>query len=205
MVLFSLPGKKLLLDRTRHGGPGPLPLSAGLQPEPPSAFQSADLSLQAAPAPYAHAERKPYAAYPCAAYKLPALIPLSRRLSAGSFSYLHKQANRTHTLKSRRGYAPATGACRLPGHFQSDVVPPVREQGRKALPGMYPVPLQEQTGVRIFVCRIGELKLCDPLFIPAHAPLLSPLKQGENPYRIFAPVLAAIIRYSQKAAAHRNH
>ena len=40
--------------------------------------------------------------------------------------------------------------------------------------------LQEQTGVRIIVCRIGELKLCDPLFIPAHVPLLSPLKQGKT-------------------------
>jgi hypothetical protein len=59
-------------------------------------------------------------------------------------------------------------------------MPPVREQGRKTLPGVYAVPIQEQTRVRIFVCRIGELQLRDPLFIPAHAPLLSPRKQGKT-------------------------
>jgi hypothetical protein len=47
-------------------------------------------------------------------------------------------------------------------------MPPVREQGRKTLPGMYAVPLQEQAGVRIGICWIGELQLRDPFFIPAH-------------------------------------
>ncbi|ERI81186.1 hypothetical protein HMPREF0239_00227 [Clostridium sp. ATCC BAA-442] len=144
-----------------------------------SEFQPAPIDTRP-PAPYAHTERKPYATYPCTAYKPPALIRLSRRLSAGSFSYLHEKANRTHTLKSRRGYVPAPGACRLPGHFQGNLMPPVRAQGRKTLPGVYAVPLQEQTGMRISICRVGELQLRNSFFIPAHGPLLSPSKQGKN-------------------------
>ena len=43
-------------------------------------------------------------------------------------------------------------------------------------PGVYAIPLQEQTGVRLSVCRIGKLYLRNPLFIPAHKPFLLPLK-----------------------------
>lgn len=110
-----------------------------------SAFQPAPIDTRP-PAPYAHTERKPYAAYLCIAYRPPALIPLSRRLSAGLFSYLHKQANGTHTLKSRRGYVPAAGAFRLPGHLQGNVMPPIGEQGSKPLPGVYAFPSKSRRG-----------------------------------------------------------
>ena len=43
-------------------------------------------------------------------------------------------------------------------------------------PGVDAIPLQEQTGVRLSVCRIGKLYLRNPLFIPAHKPFLLPLK-----------------------------
>src|SRR5699024_903977 len=79
------------------------------------------------------------------------LTPLIHRLSAVLFSYFHKQADRTHALKSRRGYVPAAGAFRLTGYFQGNVMPPIRKQSCKALPGVYAFSLQEQTGVRIIV------------------------------------------------------
>src|SRR5699024_8042556 len=138
-----------------------------------SGFQPAPIDTRP-PAPYAHTERKPYAVSLYTVYRPPASIRLSHRLSVGSFSYLHKQANGTHALKSRRRYVPAAGAFRLPGYLQGNVMPPIGEQGSKPLPGVYAFPLQEQTGVRIIVCWIGELQLRDPLFIPTHnRPFLS--------------------------------
>ena len=55
-------------------------------------FQPAPIDTRP-PVPYAHTERKPYPACLCTAYKPPVLIRLSRRLSAGLFSYLHEQSN----------------------------------------------------------------------------------------------------------------
>ena len=47
-------------------------------------------------------------------------------------------------IKPRRRYVPTSGACRLPGYFQGNLVPPIREQGSKTLPRVYAVPCQEQ-------------------------------------------------------------
>ena len=44
---------------------------------------------------------------------------------------LCKQANRTDNLKTRCRDIPAAGAGRLPAHLQGDIMPPIREQGRK--------------------------------------------------------------------------
>ena len=64
----------------------------------------------------------------------------------------------------------------LERYFKGNLVPAIWKQSCKSLSCVYAAPFQEQTRVRIIVCRIGKLYLRDPLFIPAHRPFLLPLK-----------------------------
>lgn len=77
--------------------------------------------------------------------------------------YLHKQPHRADVPETRRRNVPAAGACRLPAHLQRNVVPPIREQGRESLPGMDAPSIEQQTRMRIGVCRIGEMQLGNPI------------------------------------------
>lgn len=72
---------------------------------------------------------------------------------------LHKYSHRAHVLVTGSGDVPAARASQLPAYLQSDIVPPIREQGRKALPCMDPPAIHEQPGVRVCVRWIGQLNL----------------------------------------------
>lgn len=78
-----------------------------------------------------------------------------------SASALYKQPHRTHTLIAGGGDVPAIRAGLIPIDLQRDIMPPIREQGRKAASGMDAVSIQEQTGVWVVVIRGGEFELVE--------------------------------------------
>ena len=96
---------------------------------------------------------------------------------------------RFHTFTNRPiGHTPSNPGVDMyqqPGPVGSQATSSVMSchpSGNRAVnpcPACTPYP-PEADGVRIFVCRIGELQLRDPFFIPAHGLLHSPPKQGKT-------------------------